>query len=241
MSEAENRLEELYTSGEYLENTGSWHTEDSAWKAEQIRRLLIRHDLGSQHVAEIGCGAGGVIEALAATPELPAQSWTGFDISPQAIELARYQGAGQVEYHCRDLLDPANDQHFDLLLAIDVFEHVPDYMGFLERLRRSADYQLYHIPLDLHVSSVLRGAFISSRASIGHLHYFSEESALATLVDTGHEILDVVHTSSGIDLLRTHFTLRRAAANIPRWLLSRLSVRWAARVLGGYSLLVLTR
>jgi hypothetical protein len=30
-------------------------------------------------------------------------------------------------------------------------------------------------------------------------------------------------------------------ANVPRWFISRLSVPWAARLLGGYSLLVLTR
>jgi hypothetical protein len=76
-----------------------------------------------------------------------------------------------------------------------VFEHVPDYIGFLEKCKPLAKYKIYHIPLDIHVSSVLRGSFVNARYSVGHLHYFSEESALATLKDTGHEIVDCFYTN----------------------------------------------
>jgi hypothetical protein len=126
-------------------------------------------------------------------------------------------------------------------LVIDVFEHVPDYMGFVEKCRKKAAYKIYHVPLDIHVSSVLRNAFVRSRYTIGHIHYFTADSALGCLRDTGHEIIDCVYTNIAFGLFREHPSLKKAIANVPRWLLSRFSVPLAARILGGYSLLVLTR
>jgi hypothetical protein len=128
-----------------------------------------------------------------------------------------------------------------MLLAMDVFEHVPDYMGFIKGCKRKATYKLYHIPLEIHVSSVLRNSFIQSRYTIGHIHYFSADSALATLRDTGHEVVDFAYTNGALDLFRQQPSVKRAIANGPRWLLSKLSTPLAARLLGGYSLLVLTK
>lgn len=33
-------LEQLYTSGEYLEKNPTWHVEESPWKAKQVIRML---------------------------------------------------------------------------------------------------------------------------------------------------------------------------------------------------------
>ena len=126
-------------------------------------------------------------------------------------------------------------------MAVDVFEHVPDYMGFLEKCRQKADYKIYHIPLDLHVSSVLRNAFITHRYSIGHIHYFTADSALATLRDTGHEIVNYFYTNGAFGVYQEHPSLKKAIANVPRWAISKFSTPFAARLLGGYSLLVLTK
>jgi hypothetical protein len=75
--------------------------------------------------------------------------------------------------------------HFDIVMAIDVFEHVEDYFGFLRKLRGKAEYKIFHIPLELSVQSVLRSSIIiEGRKSVGHIHYFTKETALETLKDT---------------------------------------------------------
>ncbi len=134
-----------------------------------------------------------------------------------------------------------NTQKFDVLLVIDVFEHVPDYMGFIELCKLKANYKIYHIPLDIHVSSVLRNSFVRNRYSIGHLHYFTADSALATLKDTGHEIVDYFYTSGSLGNFKHRPSIKTAIANVPRWLFSKLSLPFTARILGGYSLLVLAK
>lgn len=75
------------------------------------------------------------------------------------------------------------DQIEQILLANNVFEHVPDYLKFIEKCKPLPKCKIYHIPLDIHVSAGLRGSFVNARYSVGHLHCFSEESALASLKD----------------------------------------------------------
>jgi hypothetical protein len=83
---------------------------------------------------------------------------------------------------------------------MDVFEHIEDYLGFLRTIRSKADYKIFHIPLDLTVVSVLCGEMTKRRMTDGHLHYFSQETAIATLKDCGYEIIDGFLTAWFLDL-----------------------------------------
>lgn len=231
----------LYTTGSYLERHPTWHAEDSAWKAQRIADILERNGMRPDRVAEVGCGAGGVLRALSEKSGLVAALFEGYDISPQAIEIATKFRNDRLEFRVGDPFSAAQERRFDLLLAIDVFEHVSDYMGFLRRCRTAAEFKVYHIPLDIHVSSVLRNSLLQTRRSVGHLHYFTADSALASLSDTGHEILDWHYTNAALDCFGQRPSLKRALANVPRWLIARASVAFAARLLGGFSLLVLAK
>ena len=230
-------MESIYKNQTYLALNPGWHEEDSHWKAAQLFQMLGKHHLSVNSVAEIGCGAGGVIAQL--HKMLPVGiDFHGFDIAPDAVAMAKEKECERLHFHQEDLLE--NKDVFDLLLVIDVIEHVPDYLGFLEGCRDKARFKLYHIPLDIHVSSVTRGSIMEARTGAGHLHYFSAESAVASLIDTGHKILDSAYTAGALDLPPMHRSLKRTLANIPRSALSPFSRRWAARLFGGFSLLVLT-
>ncbi len=231
----------LYTSGQYQKNNPQWHSEDSPWKVKQIYRIIEKNRVQFQTVVDIGCGAGTILDELAKKIDDPNVSFKGYDVAAPAIEMAQKIASPRVNFEVGNLLDEGNQEQFGLLLAIDVFEHVPDYMGFLEKCRHKAKYQIYHIPLDIHISSVIRNTFIRGRHSLGHLHYFTAESALATLKDTGHEIVDFFYTDGALSLFEQHPSFKRAVANVPRRLLSKVSVPLTARILGGYSLLVLTK
>jgi SAM-dependent methyltransferase len=232
----------IYTSGKYLETTPSWHAEDSPWKATQIAKMVEKHQLRPNTIVEIGCGVGVILEELSRRIQNENMSFTGYDISPQAIEIAKKKESAKLRFSCEDPLLDTNHDNFDLLLAIDVVEHVPDYLGFLSKCKKKSKLKIYHIPLDLHVSSILRNAFVGGRQSaLGHLHYFTADSALVALRDTDHEIIDFFYTNAAFGLFRQHPSLKRAVANVPRWLFSKLNMSFTARVFGGYSLLVLAR
>src|SRR5215472_18256240 len=46
-------IEEMYTSGEYLEKNPTWHVEESPWKAKQIMRMLNQSGIAPRTICEV--------------------------------------------------------------------------------------------------------------------------------------------------------------------------------------------
>src|SRR3546814_17731894 len=106
-------------------------------------------------IAEVGCGAG---EILAELQKLrPDATFTGFESSPQAFGLCGPKGNEGLNFYHEDITKSAKGG-FDALLVIDIFEHVPDYMGFITALKDKAEIKVFHIPLDLSVQALLRAS-----------------------------------------------------------------------------------
>ncbi|WP_437316651.1 class I SAM-dependent methyltransferase [Sorangium sp. So ce385] len=227
----------LYTEGGYLENNKTWHVEDSPWKAKQILRILEKNHIQPKVVYEVGCGAGEVLNQL--HQQLPASvELHGYDISPQAFQLAKAREKDRLTFHLEDLLE--KDISCDVLMIIDVIEHVEDYYTFLRKLKSKAEYKILHVPLDLSVQAVLRmKPILDVRRNFGHIHYFVKQTALASLQEAGYEIVDDFYTAGSVELSNTSFKAK--LLRYPRRLLFALNQDFTARVLGGYSLLILAR
>ncbi|MGH6737149.1 MAG: class I SAM-dependent methyltransferase [Methyloceanibacter sp.] len=228
----------IYIDGSYLARTGSWHEEDSPWKAYHVKTMLERNGLEPKTICEVGCGAGEILNWLSRA--LPGdERFYGYEVSPQAYELCRARAHERLSFRLGDLL-AGDGPPYDVLMAIDVFEHVEDYLGFLRRLRLKARYKIFHIPLDLSVQSVLRAApILKLRREVGHLHYFTKETALKTLEDAGYEVLDYFYTATAVELPGRGW--KANLMKLPRNFVFALSPDWAARLLGGYSLMVLAK
>ncbi len=226
---------EQYTDGSYLQNNPTWGVEDSPWKATQISTILRKNRITPKKIGEIGCGAGEILKQLSTS--YPDTEFYGYEISPQAFELSKNRSSEKIQFHLKNLLD--EDIFFDALLCIDVFEHVEDYFGFIRQIKNKAEYKIFHIPLDISVLSVIRAQMMVAREGVGHLHYFSKETAIATLKDCGYEIIDSFYTTAFNDIPAKK--LRTQLARIPRKLLYGVSHDWGARLLGGSSLLVLAK
>ena len=227
----------IYTSGEYLENNPSWHVEDSPWKAGQILELIRRNNLKPRSICEVGCGAGEILRQL--QQQLPKVTFSGYEISPQAYKLCQQRKNSGIRFYLKNLLEDGR-AFFDVVLAIDVIEHVDDYLGFLRALRGKGKYKIFHIPLDLSVQTVWREKPISKlRRTVGHLHYFTKETALAALSDNGYKIVDYFYTSAAVDLPARSFI--SWLGKLPRKIMFKLNPDLTARLLGRYSLMVLTK
>jgi Methyltransferase domain len=228
-------LRDRYLDGSYLNSNPDWHTADSAWKAAHVERMIGAHRLAIGTVCEVGCGAGEILRQLWRCHHDHA-SFVGYEISPDAYALAQTRSAQGLEFRLE--APTARGEHYDLMLLMDVVEHVPDCAGFLQSLCPIADRVIMHIPLELSIQALLRrGRLQRSREILGHLHFFTADLALALVRDAHFEILDVVYTSSGID--RPPQSVLASVARHPRRLLGRLNEPLAARVLGGFALLVL--
>ena len=225
----------IYSDGTYLRNNPAWHADDSAWKAGHIARALQRHAIEPATVCEVGCGAGEVLRSLS-THLAPGVKYFGYEISPHAYQLCARKSGGNFAFRLANLLDePA---YFDVVMAVDVFEHVEDCFTFLRKLRTKGKHKVFHIPLDLSAVSLLRrDKLMNMRRSVGHIHYFTKDTALALLEETGYRVIDYTYTSGATELEHPGWKTRLMKG--PRQALFRMDPDRAARWLGGYSLLVL--
>jgi len=227
---------ELYISGEYLDRHPTWHAEDSAWKAEQIIRMLRRHGIEPATVCDVGCGAGEVLRQLQQHVN-PSCELTGYDISPQAFQLCQERVNERLHFKLMDFLQDEG-RHFDLLLLIDLIEHIEDYLAFLRAVKPRGRYKILHIPLELSVQAVLRpGRLTAMRREAGHVHHFTRETALHSLQDSGYEIVDSFLTRVAMET--SPAPLRTRIGNMLRRLACLPGDAFAARLFGGFSLLVL--
>ena len=120
----------IYTeqNSNYLKNKPTWHIEDSPWKAKQILKMIHKNNLKSKTVIEIGCGAGEILNQLHSL--LPSDIYfTGYEIAPDALKLCEERIKPRIEFKKESLFDIKTKA--DLLLMIDVFEHVEDCFGFI--------------------------------------------------------------------------------------------------------------
>jgi cyclopropane fatty-acyl-phospholipid synthase-like methyltransferase len=227
----------VYTSGEYLQKNPLWHADESPFKVSQILRMLQKHKLQPTTVCEVGCGAGEVLKLLQVRMDKACSFW-GYEISPQALELCKSKANDRLQFKFADI-SQENGASFDLMLVLDVIEHVEDYFGFLNGIRPKGDLKIFHFPLDLSVQAVLRKRGLLTRRELyGHIQYFTKETALETLKDVGYELLDYFYTPRCIELAKQAI---QKVAIVPRRICFAMSQDLTARVLGGYSLLVLAR
>ncbi len=228
----------IYEDGTYLQHNPSWHMEESPFKVKQILRMLRRQNLAPKTVCDVGCGGGVVLEEL--QPYLPPDCvcW-GYDISPDAIAFCASRRRNNLHFQVRDIREVPNDESFDLVLVLDVFEHVEDYIGLVREIRSKGHYKLFHVPLDLSVQAVARrNGLLRRRDHFAHLHYFTKETALRTLADAGYKLVDYFYTPRCIEL---GDLLIQKIARVPRMFCFAISQDWTVRILGGYSLMVLAR
>lgn len=229
-------IDERYTSGEYLEKNPTFHVERADFKASNIEKMLAKHQLKFDSVGDLGCGAGEVLRLLAERGKIGTR-FEGFELSPQGFAMCKERVRENLSFQNADLFE--TEARFDLLISMDVFEHVEDYIGFLRKASKHATYFLYHIPLDMNAQAVLRGKpIVHVRKKLGHLHYYNKDTALATLRDSGYEIIDHMYTPSS---LYKPGRLGAYIAWLPRAIFFKLFPHLSVRALGGFSLLVLAR
>jgi SAM-dependent methyltransferase len=233
----------IYEDEVYLNENKTWHVEDSPWKASQILRLLNGNklELNNQSVCEVGCGAGEILVQL--QKQLPSScQFVGYDISSQLQQMWKQRQGEKVKFVCEDFL--TTQESYDLLLFVDIIEHIEDYIGFLRKVKDRGTYKVFNFPLELFAAKALLGhKYLDSRTKYGHIHYFNKDICLAVLEDLGFEIVDYCYAPGAIDLASTSTSISPLSklAKIPWVLLSKISPDLTAKLLGGYSLFILAK
>jgi 2-polyprenyl-3-methyl-5-hydroxy-6-metoxy-1,4-benzoquinol methylase len=92
----------------------------------------------------VGCGAGEVLKQLQQRLDNECD-FLGCDISPQAIELCRSRANDKLHFELGDATI-ISGRFFDVILVLDIIEHLEDYFSFLRIVTERALYKIFHIP-----------------------------------------------------------------------------------------------
>ena len=227
------QIGDIYNNKEYLSKNVNWHQEDSPYKFSLVQKICKRNNLIFSNCADIGCGAGFVTELLA--KEYPEASFTGFDLSKDANKFWKKRTKMKNLKFTNSNINKYN-KRFDLIICLDVFEHIEDYFGFLKELQKSSNRFIFNIPLDMNVMKILTNGIKLARIEVGHLHYFSEYTAIETLKDCGYIIKDSFLSSAFLSILPRN---GRQLAVLPfRFLTLAFGKSFGSKVFGGQSLVV---
>lgn len=236
-------IEEQYTSGRYLTNNPTWDSEDAPWKSAQLYNMLRRHGLiNRKSVSEVGCGSGQILFNLSKMLDSDVK-YFGYDISPQAIEIANkhksiIENTKKDNFSFKQISVP--DKKSDILICADVFEHISDEFTFLSKIKDAGEYKIFNIPLDLSVQSIIReSTILAQRKRVGHINYYTKNLALETLIDTGYTIIDFEYAPWYKHYKANSITTK--IINFFRTILMCFSPDFCIKFLGGASLIVLTK
>ncbi len=186
-------LAKIYQDGTYASKNGSFGDDNASAKIGWALQACKKYDISPGTIAEVGCGAGAILLGVAEALN-PARA-VGYEPMPEAYQVARSRETSAVSFKSQ-IIGPDCDDFFELVLCFDVFEHIEDYFGFLRNLRKLGENFLFHIPLDMSAQMVARGAPIQMvRDEVGHIHYFSKDSAIAALDECGYAVRGHFYTS----------------------------------------------
>src|SRR4051812_17341113 len=135
-------MTDIYNDRTYLKNNPDWHAGDASFKAGRILHLLEKIPEPFLTIAEIGCGSGQILVELG--KKLPDQVLLyGFDVSDDAIHIASGKQTSRIKIQQADLVNESEDSYFfDVLLVIDVLEHVENYFKFLDGIKNKGKYTI---------------------------------------------------------------------------------------------------
>jgi len=179
---------------------------DEAWGLD----IRSRHPLAGKRALDVGCGAGLLSEPLARM----GAAVTGLDAAPENIAAARHHAAGQgltIDYRAGGI-ESLSDRRFDLVVSMEVVEHVSDPAAFVGGLAGAlAEDGLLILstpnrtPLSkLALITVGEGFGMVPKGTHDHDKFLTPEELAALVTQAGLEVIDT--TGLSFDP-RTGFTL----------------------------------
>jgi SAM-dependent methyltransferase len=168
-----------------------------------VQRILARYAPAGARILDVGCGTGATTLGLRRSGAV-----FGLDVGRTALEIARGRGLDVVQGSAAGL--PARPAAFDLVLALDVLEHLEDDVAAAREMRAALR------PGGFLVATVPAYPFLWSGhdEALGHRRRYVRREIAALLARAGFEILLCAYVMGSI---------------LPAAVVVRLYERWVRR------------
>ena len=175
---------------------------DAAWTLDPRSRT----PLGGRTALDVGCGAGLLSEPLARL----GAAVTGLDAAPENIAAARAHAAGQglvIDYRAGGI-EAVADERFDLVVSMEVVEHVAHpgaFVAGLARVLAPGGLLILSTPNRTPLSrlaliTIGEGLGLVPRGTHDWSRFVTPEELTGHLADAGLEVVDT--TGLGFDPAR---------------------------------------
>jgi SAM-dependent methyltransferase len=147
-----------------------------------IREDIVRRVglLDVKTVLDVGCGSGENLAALAAVGRYEL---SGVDVSHEGIEIAGRQVPAAHRLEVLDVEREALPEKFDLVMSIQVVEHIADDMAALRNIAAMASRYVF--------ISTISGRMRKSEPLTGHVRNYSSVELRRKLELVGLRVLEV--------------------------------------------------
>lgn len=202
--EIKEDLDVRYSTGDAYPNPAKWihahHRDLELTIADMLRAASAGAD-----IVEIGCGSGGV----AAHHVHNARSIVGTDLSDTALDIARsfFKDRTDLTYIQSDAEGlPFGDESFDVAIAKEVLEHVPDAHAAIREvsrvLKKSGTFALSTPNRDsLHLRLNRKLGHQDFKCSGDHIKEYTFSEMCDILRECGFKIVE----ARGVTLLPYHY------------------------------------
>lgn len=229
-------LHNQYINGSYRKKHPDWHFKEAANKCIDLQPSFISFLKYRQpkhiKVADIGAGAGGVLHETTTwlksiDNELSIEP-IAFEISPAAVSIAKERFP---DLDMRKMAFEDCDENFDLVLFVDVLEHLENPWAMLRQARQKSKFMIVRQPLLENFSTFRHSNYAYQRQHWGHITYFNYDSFLDMASACGWEALD----TNLVPSWELSQNLQEPKPLIPK-LLTRANKRFASYWLSGFYL-----
>ena len=186
----------------------------------RARRMLPYMTSRSKNILDSGCGQG--IFTFETARRFPGSTVTGMDVNTELIErnrrIAHITGLKNCRFECCDISDIENRNCYDLVLSIDVLEHIEDDVSVLrsysEALADGGEL-LLHVP-GLYRRWPLFG-WKANFAVEGHYRPgYSMEEITGKIEDAGFTIVENYYTYGWIETMTNNISYLITGASMKR-------------------------
>jgi len=162
---------------DFFANSDYSQERDKALKSGSVtgyRELVSCVEIKTKVILEIGCGSGSLLCAL--KPHQPAEL-IGIDVAKSPIEYGLNQYGLDLRQQALDEADFPSGS-FDLVLMIDVIEHIERLSDFIQKVHRilRPGGEVFIVTPNFTSLWWSKGDWISLRKDFDHLHYLSKIS-----------------------------------------------------------------
>lgn len=182
---------------------------------QSFRSLLtnVKQTNDVKTICEVGCGEGELLKIL--REHFPKAKIYACDLSPNEIKKAKQNCAGlNIHFSVQDVqMLTYKDKQFDLVVACEVLEHIPDPNKAISEIQRTGSLAIVSIPIEplWRVLNVLRLKYLKDLGNTpGHLNHWSRSQFQTFLKNMSYQYFPI----SGVLPWQMYFAKNKRSSKI---------------------------